>query len=77
VMAVLTAKTRKKIPTAKFAGPARSYPVHDRAHAANAKARASQAVKRGNISAETAAKIHAKANRVLGKPGRPRGGAYR
>ena len=41
-MAVLTAKTRSKIPTGKFALPGRRYPIEDRAHAANARARASQ-----------------------------------
>jgi hypothetical protein len=66
-MAVLTAKTRKAIPTGKFAGPDRSYPVQDKAHAANAKARATQQVKAGNLSPSTAASIKAKANRVLGK----------
>jgi hypothetical protein len=68
-MAELSAKSRKKIPTAKFAGPDRSYPVHDKAHAANAKARATQQVKAGNLSPATAARIKAKANRVLGKKG--------
>ena len=66
-MAKLTAKQRKKIPTSKFAGPGRSYPVEDKSHAANAKARATQAVKAGRMSAGQAAKIKAKANRVLGK----------
>ncbi len=66
-MAKLTAATRKKIPTSKFAGPDRSYPVNDRAHAANAKARATQMVKKGKLSPATAEKINAKANKVLGK----------
>lgn len=69
-MAKLTAAKRKKIPTSKFAGPDRSYPVEDKAHAANAKARATQQVKAGNLSPSAAAKIKAKANRVLGKKGR-------
>lgn len=64
-MAVLSTKARKKLPTNKFAGPGRSYPVEDKAHAANAKARASQAVKAGRMSASEKAKIDAKANRVL------------
>ncbi len=68
-MAELTAKARNKIPTSKFAGPDRSYPVEDKAHAANAKARATQQVKKGNLSPAAAAKIKAKANRVLGKKG--------
>jgi hypothetical protein len=39
----------------------------DKAHAANAKARATQQVKKGRISKSTQAKINAKANKVLGK----------
>ncbi len=66
-MSKLTAAARKKIPTSEFAGPDRSYPVPDASHAANAKARATQQVAAGNLSPSTAAKIKAKANRVLGK----------
>ncbi len=66
-MAVLTAKARKKIPTSKFAGPDRSYPVNDKAHAANAKARATQMVNAGKLSPSIKAKIDTKANKVLGK----------
>lgn len=64
-MARLSAKSRKALPASKFAGPDRSYPVPNKSHAANAKARASQAVKAGRMSAGTAAKIDAKANKVL------------
>lgn len=39
-MAKLDAAERKELPKSDFAGPGRSYPVEDRAHAANAKARA-------------------------------------
>lgn len=66
-MAKLTAAARKAIPTSKFAGPDRSYPIEDRAHAANAKARATQMVKAGKLSSSTAARIRARANKVLGK----------
>lgn len=59
-MARLTAAARKKLPASAFAGPNRSYPVNDRAHAANAKARAAQFA----TPAEKAT-IDAKANRVL------------
>ena len=59
-MAKLTTAARKKIPASKFAGPNRSYPVPDKAHAANAKARAAQFA-----SPSERAKIDAKANRVL------------
>ncbi len=61
-MAKLTAKARKAIPTSKFAGPDRSYPIQDRSHAANAKARAAQFA-----SPALKKKIDAKANKVLGK----------
>ena len=61
-MAKLTAKARKAIPTSKFAGPNRSYPIPDKAHAANAKARASQFA-----SPTLKSRIDAKANKVLGK----------
>ena len=64
----LTAKKRKKIPTSQFGLPgSRKYPMPDRSHAANAKARATQMVKRGKLSSGAAAKIRAKANRILGK----------
>jgi hypothetical protein len=65
-MAVLTAKKRKKIPSTKFALPgSRKYPIHDKAHAANAKARAKQQLDKGNISKATYSKIIAAANKVL------------
>jgi len=41
-MAKLTAATRKKIPTGKFALPGRRYPIEDEAHARNALSRVSQ-----------------------------------
>jgi hypothetical protein len=66
-MAKLKAAARNKLPAGKFAGPDRSYPVSDKTHAANAKARASQAVNAGRMSPSTEAKIDAKANKVLGK----------
>ena len=66
-MAKLTAKARKALPKSEFAGPDRSYPVNDKSHARNAKARASQAVNAGRMSKSTESKINAKADRVLGK----------
>lgn len=66
-MAKLSTSARKNLPASTFAGPNRSYPVPDKPHAANAKARASQAVKAGRMSKASASKIDAKANRVLGK----------
>lgn len=64
-MAKLDAAERNALPKSKFAGPDRSFPVNDRSHAANAKARASQLLKRGTISEAQHAKIVAKANKVL------------
>lgn len=66
-MAKLTSKQRNALPKGQFAGPDRSYPVPDKSHAANAKARASQAVNAGRMSKAEEAKIDAKADRVLGK----------
>lgn len=67
-MAKLTTATRKKIPSKKFAEPKeRKFPIEDKAHAANAKARATQGVKKGTLSAAEAAKIKTKANKVLKK----------
>lgn len=67
-MAKLTTGRRKALPASAFGEPgSRKYPMPDRSHAANAKARATQAVKAGRMSAGQAAKIKAKANRVLGK----------
>lgn len=66
-MAKLTAKTRKALPKAAFAGPGRTYPVPDKSHATAAKARATQAVRAGRMSATEKSRIDAKANKVLGK----------
>jgi hypothetical protein len=65
-MAKLTAKARKKLPSKEFAGPDRSYPIPDKSHASNAKARATQMVEKGKLSASAKKKIDAKANKVLG-----------
>ena len=65
-MARLTSKARDKLPKKDFGEPGkRAYPMPDKSHAANAKARATQAKKAGRMSASTEAKIDAKANRVL------------
>lgn len=69
-MAKLSSGARKKLPKSAFGEPGqRKYPMPDKAHAANAKARASQAVKAGRMSKAAEARIDAKANRVLGKKG--------
>lgn len=65
-MAKLTTKARNKLPLTSFGLPGkRAYPLPDRAHAANAKARAAQQVKAGNLSKAQQAKIDAAANRRL------------
>ena len=67
-MAELKAARRNKLPAGEFGLPgSRKYPMPDRAHAANAKSRATQQVNKGKLSPASAAKIRAKANRILGK----------
>lgn len=67
-MAELTSKRRGKLATSTFGLPGeRKYPMPDKAHAANAKARASQQLHKGTLSASQKARIDAKADRVLGK----------
>jgi hypothetical protein len=76
-MARLTGADRKALPASSFGQPgAKSakggkgkYPMPDKSHAGNAKARAAQQVKKGNLSPSSEKKIDAKANKVLGKSG--------
>jgi hypothetical protein len=65
-LAKLTSKARKSIPKSEFGLPgAHKYPMPDKSHAANAKARATQMVSAGKLSPSSKSKIDAKANRVL------------
>jgi hypothetical protein len=65
-MAELDANARKRIPKSKFAeSDKRKYPIEDKPHARNAKARASQAVKAGRMGKAEEAKIDRKADAVL------------
>jgi len=65
-MAKLSSKARGNLSKSTFGLPgSRKYPMPDKSHAANAKARATQQVKKGNLSPSSAAKIDAKANRIL------------
>jgi len=64
-VARLTAKDRAKLPAKDFAGPDRSYPVENKAHARNALARASQAVNAGRMSKSEESRIDAKARAKL------------
>ncbi len=67
-MVKLTTTSRDKIPKSEFALPeSRKYPVDTKARAANAKARATQMVNKGELSKSSKEKIDEKANRVLKK----------
>lgn len=65
-MAKLTAAERAALPAAAFGIPKRrGFPMPDPSHAANAKARAKQAVNDGHMSKATEKEIDAKADKVL------------
>lgn len=67
-MAELNTEKRDKLPDKDFAEPKkRAYPIEDKAHARNAKARASQAVKAGRMSKAEEKRIDKKADTVLKK----------
>lgn len=67
-MAELKTDTRNKLPGAKFGLPGeRKYPMPDKSHAGNAKARATQQVNAGKLSPAAAGRIRAKADRILRK----------
>lgn len=67
-MSKLNAVARKRIPKKEFGEPgSRKYPMPDREHAANAKARATQQWAKGKLSGAERSRIVAKANRILGQ----------
>jgi hypothetical protein len=67
-MATLTEKKRDKMADSKFGLPEEhKYPMPDKSHARNAKARASQQEKKGNLTGSEKAKIDRKADRILDK----------
>lgn len=67
-MGKLKAAARNALPSSSFGEPKqRKYPMPDKSHAVNAKARATQMVKRGRLSPEAASRIRAKANSLLGE----------
>ena len=67
-MAELTEKKRDSLKDSTFGLPEEhKYPMPDESHARNAKARASQQAKKGNLSATDKAKIDRKADRILDK----------
>jgi hypothetical protein len=66
IMAVLNAAKQNKLSKSTFALPGeRKYPIPDRAHAANAKARAKQQLNAGNLSQSSYEQVVSKANRKL------------
>lgn len=70
--AELTAARRDKLPPRVFGlapkdGQPGKYPMENREHAANAKARAEQEYKAGRLTAAQKAEIDGKANRILGE----------
>ena len=67
-MGLLSSSKRNRLSSSTFGLPGqRKYPMPDKSHAQNAKARASQMAKKGKLSAAAKAKIDAKANHILGK----------
>jgi len=65
-MATLSTKKRKSEPKSEFGLPEeRKYPMPDESHARNAKARASQQEKKGNLSSAEKSKIDRKADKIL------------
>jgi len=77
-VADLSAKKREKLPTKDFGLPERAktakakkesgnYPMPDAKHAKNAKARAAQQRKAGNLSKSEAERVERRADRVIEK----------
>lgn len=67
-MSKLTSKSRNKLPKSEFGLPGeKKYPMPDKNHARNAKARASEMENKGKLSSSEKSKIDAKANRILDK----------
>jgi len=64
----LTSKKRSKLKDSVFGLPEqRKYPMPDKSHAANAKARAKQALDAGKLSKADYDKVCRKADSILGK----------
>ena len=67
-MAKLSSGERKSLPKSEFGEPGkRAYPMPDKSHARNAKARASEMEHKGKLSSGEKARIDAKADKKLGK----------
>lgn len=73
-MSKLSSKARGKLPKSDFGLPGEhKYPMPDKAHAINAKARATQMEAKGKLSPSSKEKIDVKANKVI-KRCSPKGG---
>lgn len=80
----LTTKARKAIPSKDFALPGGRYPIEDRSHAANAKARVSQngtPAEKATVDRKVAAKYpdmgkHPQSHDAFHALGSPKGGRY-
>ena len=67
-MAKLKAATRNKLPSSAFGLPGqRKYPMEDRTHQIKAEEFATKEERKGKLSPAAAARIRAKAKRLLGK----------
>jgi hypothetical protein len=67
-MADLSTKKRNSLSKSQFGLPEeRKYPMPDKAHARNAKARAAQQEEKGNLTPAEERKIDRKADRVLNR----------
>ena len=67
-MPTLSEKQRDRLPDSKFGLPdEHKYPMPDKSHARNAKARASQQEEKGNLTKSEREQIDRKADRILNK----------
>ena len=67
-MAELSTKRRKSMSKSEYGLPdEKKYPMPDKSHARNAKARASQQEEKGNLTSSQKEKINRKADRILNK----------
>jgi phage-related protein len=74
-MSKLNASKRNKLKSSIFGLPKqRKYPMPDKAHAANAKARATQMENKGKLSESEKEKIDRKANSILGRSAKHKSG---
>ena len=73
-MAKLTTKKRDDLPKKDFGEPGKkAYPMPDKAHARDAKARASEMEHKGKLSEGAKKRIDAKADKILGEnKGKPK-----